>query len=1070
MRRISALVCAAAVSLPALAEAPHEPGYSLTLSGGVSLGAYQAGLTWALVRYGRELKQRLAQSGPVGQPRLDAVTGASAGAINALLAAALWCRSAEDGGGGTVDRNSLHDVWLPVGLDELLPRDAATYRDDDGLLTRSALEPTIAEILRRVFKAPPGHYLPGCRVGLGFSVTRERPEERDISGGLRAISQKFVVPLQLEVAADGGVHIRPLPLSGGRESGEAALLLGQSADGTIQPEAVLQGVLASGAFPIAFSPRELCDCAPSCGGDEPVRGGACQGPGPRSSLTGLSCPAAMPGVPRQQLCRRRYVDGGVFDNAPIGLTIDVAESLSEPTALVPSVYLFIDPDLRRFAPGESTPAASSPGSSGLMGGLALLRHLVSTARGADLSRTIRSRSWNRTTPRLLHDGARALDDYVLAHQALALLARGEAGAAASAISVPALDPPAPRHRVRRAAVLLECMTRLPALLPDEPGTLELESCAARAREDPPGEVAAGAVPPERLAALAQLLSSGAVSRDPQRRFADGVIFGSSRGDLGLARRLFTSRLSLGSSAYAFVADEVDRIARSNLPERELELFQGALFDVFAVAPAVSAATRSLYVSIRAQRAPAPGSQEEAAFELLGRFLDRGEAATALVQQGGRELSEQLKVERERELLVVTRFAPLAGSQLYNFAGFLDRPLREVDYYSGIYEAMHTMAVQSCLRQDPYAHSLQRARRRRDAPSELDLEEDETQRCLGAAMREAADWLGVLRSPRALHVAKKLAGAELGAAMGDATRATQLWYEPAWSWLAQAPELSEKDPVAAASAALLSARRSCREGGQELCLAELGFDRFLDALVEARYRPQSPGMQLALADRKQWIDETLQRALDRAAALELAARDENDSIQKDVFLALSAAQLYARRELAHHPTPRLQLDTSTIPGRPLPNSRAWPIAVAHLVPYRAALDVLHGGFALSWLEPALRLTPRLSLMTQLSMIDFDRQRARLSTSALLAPAVHFAGLTLSAGPRFALHWTGDRRGDIGAEVALFGLQDRVGFSLGIREIARERQTFLMLHLADLNGVIYWLTPWGRAAGHVKAGTP
>src|SRR5882762_9082462 len=48
------------------------------ISGGVSLGSYEAGLTWAIVRYLRAS----------GGTDLAAVTGASAGGINALMAAA----------------------------------------------------------------------------------------------------------------------------------------------------------------------------------------------------------------------------------------------------------------------------------------------------------------------------------------------------------------------------------------------------------------------------------------------------------------------------------------------------------------------------------------------------------------------------------------------------------------------------------------------------------------------------------------------------------------------------------------------------------------------------------------------------------------------------------------------------------------------------------------------------------------------------------------------------------------------------------------------------------------------
>ena len=67
-----------------------EDGYALTLSGGVSLGSYEAGLNWTLVRLFRaRMEEMLLRR----RPRLVGVTGASAGSINALLVAALYCET-----------------------------------------------------------------------------------------------------------------------------------------------------------------------------------------------------------------------------------------------------------------------------------------------------------------------------------------------------------------------------------------------------------------------------------------------------------------------------------------------------------------------------------------------------------------------------------------------------------------------------------------------------------------------------------------------------------------------------------------------------------------------------------------------------------------------------------------------------------------------------------------------------------------------------------------------------------------------------------------------------------------
>ncbi|HET9158075.1 MAG TPA: patatin-like phospholipase family protein, partial [Myxococcaceae bacterium] len=111
---LPALVAVVASASPGGEETRLEDGYALTLSGGVSLGSYEAGLNWALVRVFRaEMSDMLLRR----RPRLVGVTGASAGSINALLVAALYCETTESAARATIDDNLLRSAWLHVGLD-----------------------------------------------------------------------------------------------------------------------------------------------------------------------------------------------------------------------------------------------------------------------------------------------------------------------------------------------------------------------------------------------------------------------------------------------------------------------------------------------------------------------------------------------------------------------------------------------------------------------------------------------------------------------------------------------------------------------------------------------------------------------------------------------------------------------------------------------------------------------------------------------------------------------------------------------------------------------------------------
>ena len=111
------------------------------------------------------------------------------------------------------------------------------------------------------------------------------------------------------------------------------------------------------------------------------------------------------------------------------------------------------------------------------------------------------------------------------------------------------------------------------------------------------------------------------------------------------------------------------------------------------------------------------------------------ADTVQVAEDARALL--LEGTQERTLALSTRFSPLAGAQLANFAGFLDEPLREFDYYAGVYDGLHAAAVFVCREQDPEERTRP-APVRMPSSWELDLTQIETQRCVGAAMGQNLD--------------------------------------------------------------------------------------------------------------------------------------------------------------------------------------------------------------------------------------------------------------------------------------------------------------------------------------------
>ncbi len=198
-----ALIIAAGDSAAATGESTP---FSLTLQGAASLGTYEAAVNWTVIRLIRS--NRLEEDAQRGRrPHLEALTGSSAGSVNALLAAALWCEADDEVENLSVDRNLLRDVWLPIGLDQLLPGDPVRYAPSDGLFASSAFTPVVDTVKNRVFSGKGLRFKPGCRVPVGFTMTRVVPQLRTVSG-LRVKSQQTVVPLIFEVDRTGVPRLR----------------------------------------------------------------------------------------------------------------------------------------------------------------------------------------------------------------------------------------------------------------------------------------------------------------------------------------------------------------------------------------------------------------------------------------------------------------------------------------------------------------------------------------------------------------------------------------------------------------------------------------------------------------------------------------------------------------------------------------------------------------------------------------------------------------------------------------------------------------------------------------------
>ena len=1095
---LNLLVALSAAAQPATTTAPatadrQEIPLTLILSGGVSLGSYEAGLSWAVTR--------ITQVGPgqaadprSGRVRLVAVTGASAGSLNAVLSAALWCADPAFNTDTSVDDNPLRNTWIPIGLDRLLPDVAAQYQEGDGLLSSRPLVEAFDRLRDDLLSGTDRkRFRPGCRLPIGITVTRSQAEEQQVAG-LTVRTQRFVLPWLLEVTPEGRPRFVSLRLAEVRDLEDDVLTLAGSAEpGGVQAlpfEQVAQGLLASAAFPAAFSPRVLCDCSSRCPAAHQVTSGSC--PGPSAPIDGLRCPARSPRGEPLTLCSRHYVDGGIFDNAPVGLAIDLTESTYRAALLQPVNYLFVDPDLRRLSPAGGTAPQARPRAAGLERVLRLLGELAATGRSSDLSRTVRASGWNRTTSRLLYRTVAALVPFFSLNQQLGALATG---AAFPPVPEEPRIIPTPGLRAAGGRLLLHCLA---GMLGATPRARErLGACAKEIRilfANPGATPEQAPLSDDEVVRLAQLIASGADEGLSDLARSDAV-----EKSILADQQLFIDRLTLGAATIFILAEELPRVVRGPLPEARLRQLRDSLLRTAPIAEAlgaVTAGTANVLLLRQLTRLEAtPGLQAVVARTrevlanvprgdvfttsdlrpLLDEFARTPDAPAAAVHvaQGLAQLGPAIHaaINRtnglrrdagalaqsrggERALVVSTRFAPIVGSQLVNFGAFLDVPLREFDYYAGVYDASHAFAAFLCGAS--VLPGMTASVRRKDKPDELDLAAPETQRCLGEALHVVAASLDLQRSARATLVLRALARVELAASLDSSALAEELLREPGWRWLEDgAPPRTEDASLGAVAGALLSARAACSEQSREaLCVRDLNFLEFIQALRERGYRPVEHNMQAALTEPAAWGRRMVRKALDRSVDGERAASDDGP-LKGTIQRALGVGELWLRGFTPGATYPRLDLDPSSIPGESLAQHDPGRRLLAHLIPYRIGLDVHEAGISLSWVEPALRLSRQVSLMSEVSPIDYEGNQGRISSTIGLLPTVHVLGTSFSAGPRLSVYWA-DGRLAAGAEVRVGFLQDRLALGLGARDFPLHgRNVFILVSLADLNGAAYWL---------------
>ncbi len=269
----------AALLLAAAPEGAREIPVSITVSGGVSLGAYEAGYLYYSLA---------AQRANPGFARVLIATGASAGSVNALLTLGASCA------GSSFDpvKSLFHRVWVPMGLGQLYRPDA---RSPVAAFSQESFQDVGAMVEEGLARGLPED----CDVVLGIVASRQAPRMLDAADGRLKVpvtEEHFVVRLRGRGAGRPPLitnYVDP-------DSLDEQAFLPEARDGSVPFPYLLDAVIASTSFPVAFPPRPVKHCVTRTRGK-----------------TAPFCPEA-------SATTSLFVDGGVFDNSPLRLAASYA--------------------------------------------------------------------------------------------------------------------------------------------------------------------------------------------------------------------------------------------------------------------------------------------------------------------------------------------------------------------------------------------------------------------------------------------------------------------------------------------------------------------------------------------------------------------------------------------------------------------------------------------------------------------------------------------------------------------------------------------------------------------------
>jgi hypothetical protein len=317
---------------------------SITVSGGVSQGSYQAGFLYFATEWLKNKdrssvviqKRGSRRTVKIYEPRI--VTGSSAGGINALVTVLTL---------GSKDFPEPHkcpfyQIWIPVGFKELFNRDGVRA---PGVFKHGALHAVSGDLLDNLMtrRRDPDR---DCDMMLGLSATRLEPRTADRKGRQFPVQkERFVIRFSKH---GKGIWIIDNYMNE-KSPVEVPLLEFKRGGGKSSLKSLLDLLFASSCFPYVSAPRELNIIVADTLKDD--------------TTGNFTWARARTGGYKPE--KVKFIDGGVFDNDPLrlacsmagtGLFMDRAAKSLAWRSMPDSVgrvhndieFLYLDPDNRTY--------------------------------------------------------------------------------------------------------------------------------------------------------------------------------------------------------------------------------------------------------------------------------------------------------------------------------------------------------------------------------------------------------------------------------------------------------------------------------------------------------------------------------------------------------------------------------------------------------------------------------------------------------------------------------------------------------------------------------------------------